>query len=69
MFMCLWKWYSREEFDDMVGKKKDITGTKPLNEQIAFKEEQGCIVIPYERRQSMWAWSWEVAGWQHEVFF
>ena len=36
-------------------KKKDITGTKPLNEQIAFKEEQGCIVIPYERRQSMWA--------------
>lgn len=52
MFMCLWKWHSREEFDDMV-EKIYITGTKPLNranEQIAFKEEQGCTVIPYERR-------------------
>lgn len=53
-------------------KKIYITGTKPLNranEQIAFKEEQGCTVIPYERRQSVCAGSWEIAGWQHEVFF
>lgn len=52
MFMCLWKWHSREEFDDMVEKNiyYRYQTLNRANEQIAFKEEQGCTVIPYERR-------------------